>query len=70
MRKFLLIIMLLYLIGFVFFKSDTIVTKQWKEDTNGMEYFRTSYSLNWDNFFSYFKKIYKDISSNFIKKQF
>ncbi len=68
MRKILIIIMILYLIGFIFFKSDTIVTKQWKENVNGMEYFRSSYSLNWDNLFSYFKNIYRNISSRFIKR--
>ncbi|MDP2939444.1 MAG: hypothetical protein Q8O13_05155 [Candidatus Omnitrophota bacterium] len=70
MRRFLLIIMIIYFIGFIFFKSNTIVTKQWKEDIAGIEYLRTSYSLNWNNFFNYFRDLYKNILPQSIKGKF
>ncbi len=58
MRKFLFIILIFYFIGFIFFKSNTIETKQWKEDIGGVGYDRTSYSLNWGNFIKFSKDLF------------
>lgn len=60
MRKFLVIIFILYFIGFVFFKSNTIETRQWKENRNGIEYLRTSYNLSWNNFTRYLTGLYQN----------
>lgn len=60
MRKFLLIFMILYFIGFIFFKSNTIETKEWKENIAGIDYSRTSYSLNWGNFVKFTQALYNN----------
>lgn len=58
MRKFLLIFLVLYFIGFIFFKSNTIETRQWKENIAGIEYDKTSYSLNWGNFIKFSRELF------------
>jgi hypothetical protein len=65
MKKLLLIIMIIYFIGFVFFKSNTIESRQWKERIEGIEYDRTSYSLNWENLPKYLKNLYKGLVTRF-----
>jgi hypothetical protein len=51
-----IIILLIILFFFVFFKSNTLEQKQWKEERNGLEYLRTSFNLNWNNFSTYLQQ--------------
>ena len=54
-----LIILLLILFFYVFIKSGTLEQKQWREERDGIEYLRNSYSLRWGNFSGYLQKAYQ-----------
>ncbi|MFZ5800513.1 MAG: hypothetical protein ACOY3D_03935 [Candidatus Omnitrophota bacterium] len=53
-----IIILLIILFFYVFMKSDTLEQKQFKEEREGVEYLRTTYRLNWNNFGDYLQDTY------------
>lgn len=65
MKKLLILLVILFF--YVFLKSNTLEQKQWKEEQNGVEYLRTSFHLNWNNFTDYLQDIYRTARNKVIK---
>ena len=68
MKKLLILLAVLFF--YVFLKSDTIEQKQWREERKGMEYMRTSFNLNWNNFAEYLKDAYKTGREKILKSRY